>query len=94
MPDRSETIICRCEEISRGEVLMAIAAGARSLTEIKWLTRTGMGLCQGKTCGRLVAQILAGERHQSIDQVLPFSQRPPVRPLPLSVLPLIVEGES
>ena len=82
MPD---TLICRCEEITEEEILEAIKAGARSLDEIKRRTRAGMGLCQGKTCQRLVARLLARELCCSLGEVAPYSARPPTRPLPMAV---------
>lgn len=61
MPDESpdlDMIVCRCEEVTLREVLQAIEMGAVDITGVKRRTRAGMGTCQGKTCERLVAQIL------------------------------------
>jgi glycerol-3-phosphate dehydrogenase len=54
-------IICRCEEVSEGEVVEAIRRGARTLAAVKYRTRAGMGRCQGSFCGPRVAEILARE---------------------------------
>jgi len=54
-------IICRCEEISEEEIIQAVRAGCRSVAEVKRFCRAGMGLCQGRTCGPLVASIIARE---------------------------------
>lgn len=87
MTERAEdVIICRCEEVSRREILEAIAAGAMTVNEVKKRTRAGMGLCQAKTCRRLVTQILAEQTGQPVSQILPATFRPPVRPVPLGVL--------
>jgi hypothetical protein len=43
-----------------------------------------MGLCQGKTCQRLVARLLARELGCSPGSIAPPSARPPMRPLPLA----------
>ena len=59
-PD-DDLIICRCEEITRGEIRKAIHEGMFTMTEVKRYLRTGMGLCQGQNCGRLVKQILEQE---------------------------------
>lgn len=40
-------IICRCEEITYGEIKQAIRDGATTLDGIKRVTRAGKGLCQG-----------------------------------------------
>lgn len=57
--ERQMEIICRCEEVTRGEIEDAVADGRRSLSGIKKQTRAGMGACQGRTCSRLVQRILA-----------------------------------
>ena len=45
-------IICRCEEVSEGEILDAIHGilGARTLDGVKRRTRAGMGRCQSGFC--------------------------------------------
>ena len=56
-------IVCRCEEISEGEIVEAIrrTPGARSLDGVKRRTRAGMGRCQGGFCGPRVMEILSRE---------------------------------
>jgi len=81
-----DTIVCRCEEVTLGEVLDAIRHGARDADAVKRRTRAGMGLCQGKTCGRLVARVIACETGQSIADVRQSTPRHPVRPVSARVL--------
>ncbi|MBC7263191.1 MAG: (2Fe-2S)-binding protein [Chloroflexi bacterium] len=88
-----DLIICRCEEVSLNEILAAIQEGARTINEVKRRTRAGMGLCQGKTCRRLVTQILARQTGQPMGDILPSTFRPPVRPIALGILSS-VEGEE
>lgn len=83
---REDTIICRCGEVTYGEVVAAIQAGARDVNAVKRWTRTGMGLCQGKTCGTLVMRILSQELGVPASEQEPGSVRPPVRPIPARVL--------
>jgi bacterioferritin-associated ferredoxin len=80
-----DLVICRCEEITRGEIKEAIRNGMRTLNGVKRITRAGMGLCQGQTCQRLVAQILTEELHLSAAEIDPTTARGPVRPLRLEV---------
>lgn len=56
-------IICRCESISRGEILDAIRRPipATTLDAVKRRTRAGMGRCQGGFCGPRVVAILEEE---------------------------------
>ncbi len=75
------TIICRCEEITLGEIKKAIKEGADNCDAVKRMTRAGMGLCQSKTCYSLIASIIASETKKKSSEFLPFTSRPPVRPV-------------
>jgi len=81
-----DIVICRCEEVDRSEILRAIEEGARTVDGVKRRTRAGMGLCQGKTCRRIVARIIAKETNQRIEEIMPSRYRPPVRPIALGIL--------
>jgi len=82
---RGDTIVCRCEDISRSEIEAAVAGGAREVNQLKAWTRCGMGPCQGRMCGEiaatLVAQRVGGRENAGI-----FTARAPIRPVPLSAL--------
>jgi bacterioferritin-associated ferredoxin len=80
-----DLVICRCEEITRGEIKEAIRNGMRTLNGIKRVTRAGMGLCQGQTCQLLVARILTEELGLDAAEIDPTTARGPVRPLRLEV---------
>lgn len=54
--------------------------------QIKRLTRAGTGTCQGRHCREQVALLLAEESNTDVSQIPLSTYRPPVRPLPLSVL--------
>lgn len=56
-------IICRCEEVSEGEIVDAIHStlGAKTLDGVKRRTRAGMGRCQSGFCSPRVMEILARE---------------------------------
>lgn len=47
---RYARIACRCENVTEGEVLDAVARGARTLDGLKFRTRVAMGRCQGGFC--------------------------------------------
>ena len=79
-------IICRCEEVTLGDIEAAIADGAASVTGIKKRTRAGMGLCQGKTCQRLVQRILSEKTGVPLRDVLPSTVRSPVRPIRMGIM--------
>ena len=66
-------IVCRCEQISEGEIVDCIhtLCGAVSIKGVKKRVRPGMGRCQGGFCEPRVAAILARELHISpLDVVL------------------------
>jgi len=81
-----DTFLCRCEEMTVGEIRAAIRAGADTLAAVKRFTRAGMGLCGGRTCSRLVARLLAEQSGRPLSAMEPPSARPPVRPVALGVL--------
>jgi NAD(P)H-nitrite reductase large subunit len=92
-PD-DDLVICRCEEVTKGEIREALAAGMASVSGVKRATRAGMGLCQGQTCGRLVAGLVARETGQAPADVEPMTARPPVRPIPMDVLAKDADGDA
>lgn len=56
-------MVCRCEQVSEGEIVDCIRrkCGARSVVAVKKRVRAGMGRCQGGFCEPLIVQILARE---------------------------------
>jgi bacterioferritin-associated ferredoxin len=73
--------ICRCEEVTEREIREAVRAGARTVVEVKRWTRAGMGICQGRSCRRLVERIIAEELHLKPEEIEISSFRQPVRPV-------------
>jgi len=78
-------LICRCEDITMGEVRKVIADGFRTIDEIKRVTRAGMGPCQGRTCRLLIAQELSRHYGVSMEEVLMPTFRPPLKPVKLGL---------
>ena len=72
-------IICRCEEVTKEEILNALEA-------VKKRTRAGMGYCQGKSCKRLIARMLSVYLDLPVDHFLPGSIRYPVGPVTLKTI--------
>lgn len=88
---RDETIICRCEEVCLSDLKHSInELGATDSRTAKLLTRCGMGLCQGRICGRFVVDLVANELNLSSTDTDRISavNRPIITPIPLGILAL------
>jgi len=83
---KDSLIICRCEEVTEKEIRKAIREGADNINAIKRMTRAGMGLCQGKTCTRLISRIISKKTGKLIEEIKPGTFRPPARPIPARVM--------
>ncbi|MDQ7251593.1 FAD/NAD(P)-dependent oxidoreductase [Dongia sedimenti] len=84
LPDAS--ILCRCENITAGEVRAAADQGLREINRVKAATRLGMGRCQGRICGIAGAEVLAAKLGVSVDSVGRLRAQPPVKPVPIEAL--------
>jgi thioredoxin reductase len=76
----------RSEPMSARSLGTLIMDGPLHPDQIKRLTRAGMGQCQGRRCREQVALLLAHAGEVPVEAIPLASYRPPVRPLPLSVL--------
>lgn len=85
------TIICRCEDLTLGELRRRIQEGYISWEELKRITRCGMGSCQGKTCRTLILRELAQAGYK--EPFTPNSFRQPIAPVTLGDLTQAVDGE-
>lgn len=81
-----ETLVCRCEEVSAGEIRETARLGCQGANQMKAFRRTGMGPCQGRLCGLTVTEMLADMHGKSPDDVGYFRIRPPVKPITLGEL--------
>ncbi len=86
MNSKGELIVCRCESVNLGQIKTTIhRSGAKTVNQVKKLTRAGMGPCQGRTCARTIESVL------EIEAKIPrgseaYRSRPPVRNLPIASL--------
>lgn len=81
-----DTVVCRCEEVTAGEIRRTVALGAQGPNQLKSFLRCGMGPCQGRVCGLPVVEIIARERGETPQVVDYYRIRPPLKPLVLSEL--------
>ncbi len=79
----ADTVVCRCEDVTRAEIDAAAREGARDMNQLKAWTRCGMGPCQGRTCGDIVGALLAAHVG-SREAAGYFTGRAPLRPVSLA----------
>ncbi len=77
----TDTVVCRCEEITRETVDTAIEAGNTSLRSLKMATRLGMGPCQGRMCQPACARRLVDIGCSTAEAVGRPAFRPPLVPV-------------
>ncbi len=92
-PD-DDLIVCRCEEITKGQIRKAVYEGMLTMTEIRRYLRVGMGLCQGNTCGRIVKGIIADELSMRSANLAECTARGPARPIEIKVFGNEVENNE
>ncbi|MEO3471460.1 FAD-dependent oxidoreductase [Roseomonas sp. CAU 1739] len=82
----ADTIVCRCEGVTRAAIEDAAAAGSATINQLKHFTRCGMGPCQGRMCGEAAAAILAARRGIGVAEVGFATGRVPLRPVPMEAI--------
>jgi hypothetical protein len=78
-----ETLICRCESVAAGTIDAMIAEGASDIGAVKRACRLGMGACQARYCGPLLAARLDPDGRADPPG---FAPRPPFKPVPISAI--------
>jgi glycine/D-amino acid oxidase-like deaminating enzyme len=77
----ADTVVCRCENVTRGQIAATLNPELQTVGSIKRLTRAGMGRCQGRYCGTtLMHMALSPSENAS------FAPRAPTRPIPINRL--------
>jgi NAD(P)H-nitrite reductase large subunit len=79
-----DTIICRCERVTAGEIRELIRQGYRDMNELKIVTRAGMGACGAKTCNMMIHRLFQ-EQGIPMGQVEDHTKRPIFIEVPLGV---------
>lgn len=79
LPD--STVICRCENVTLGEVRALIDEGYDNVDEIKRISRAGMGPCQGRTCRPLIMGEIRRKTGKEFDEIELGAFRPPTKPI-------------
>jgi thioredoxin reductase len=85
-PPSVDTLICRCEQVSRQQIEAVLANGSPPIGEVKRRTRAGMGRCQGRYCALTIATMIAERTHRPLEEAAFFAPRPPIKPVRISRL--------
>ncbi|MEV5378065.1 FAD-dependent oxidoreductase [Streptomyces nondiastaticus] len=84
---REDTLVCRCEEVSYGELRDAVMArGADGMRALKLACRAGLGACQGRVCGRNTAELAAAFLGSPVADPHAMDRRPLAHPVRLGDL--------
>ncbi|CAM5521706.1 FAD-dependent oxidoreductase [Streptomyces abikoensis] len=84
---REDTLVCRCEEVSYGELRDAVVArGADGMRALKLACRAGLGACQGRVCGRNTAELAAALLGAPVADPYATDRRPLAGPVRLGDL--------
>ncbi|MGY2377752.1 FAD-dependent oxidoreductase [Pseudomonas sp. SDO524_S393] len=78
-------VVCRCEEVSAGEIRAVVDEGHWEINRVKAHCRVGMGRCQGRMCGLAAAEIVAERSGRGIENVGRLRGQAPIKPLPFGV---------
>lgn len=81
-----ETIVCRCEEVTAGQIREMARLGCVGPNQTKSFSRCGMGPCQGRLCGLTVSELLAEQNRQPMEATGYYNIRPPIKPVSLGDL--------
>jgi NADPH-dependent 2,4-dienoyl-CoA reductase/sulfur reductase-like enzyme len=86
LPPDDDTIVCRCEEVTAGEIRSVAARGCMGPNQAKAFTRCGMGPCMGRKCAATVSQLMAQVHDMSVRDIGHYRIRPPIRPITVGQL--------
>lgn len=81
-----DVVVCRCEEVTAGQIREFVALGCTGPNQAKSFGRCGMGPCQGRQCGLTVTEVIAQARGVAPAEVGYFRIRPPIKPITLGEL--------
>lgn len=81
-----ETIVCRCEEITLGQVRQELSDPPGHAGTLKRATRLGMGRCQGRYCASVAARMVAAANGQPMTDHSHFAPRVPIKPVSIAAI--------
>jgi NADPH-dependent 2,4-dienoyl-CoA reductase/sulfur reductase-like enzyme len=94
VPASDAVLVCRCEEVTAGQIRDAVGLGCTGPNQVKSFLRCGMGPCQGRQCGLTVTELIAQARGVTPQEVGYYRLRPPIKPISLGELATLPEGQA
>ncbi|HDX9651259.1 MULTISPECIES: (2Fe-2S)-binding protein [Bacillus] len=79
MTNKDHVIVCRCEEVTYGQLQSTIAEYNCSARELKLRTRACMGFCGGRTCRMMIDRMIESANPEVTTNEIPLKYQPPVR---------------
>lgn len=85
---KPETVVCRCQKTTAGDVTSALKVGISSVPGVKLWTRAGMGNCQGRMCSHIIDSMLHSSLRPEVESPVRAAPRTrfPIRPASATVL--------
>jgi len=81
MSNKDALVICRCEEVTYGQLFATADEYQCTARELKLRTRAGMGFCGGRTCRIMVDRIIESVVPNTKEAEIPLKYQPPIRPV-------------
>lgn len=86
VPSEDDVLACRCECVTVGAIRRAARLGAGGPNQMKAFTRCGMGPCQGRICGPIVAAVIADTLGKKVSEIGTYRPRAPWKPITVGAL--------
>jgi glycine/D-amino acid oxidase-like deaminating enzyme len=80
-----DTILCRCENVTSGNIDSILKDGYEDLSSIKRLSRAGMGRCQGRYCANMLLKKIKNINPEAITHET-FAPQIPIKPFPIHLM--------
>ncbi|MCP3739429.1 (2Fe-2S)-binding protein [Rossellomorea sp. BNER] len=81
MATSEKIVICRCEEVTYGQLQSTVEEHKCTARELKLRTRAGMGFCGGRTCRMALDRIIESVTSDLSPGDIPLKYQPPIRPV-------------
>jgi thioredoxin reductase len=91
---KDDVIICRCEEVTAGEIRALTQRGAQGPNQAKAFSRAGMGPCQGRLCGLTVCEIMAASSGRNPNEIGHIRIRTPVKPVSVAEIASLSQSSN